>query len=617
MEIIRKRKKVISSSFRHGNSTKAGVEKVSRSNDKSSSSLGTTTTSFTSSSNKTSEEATVVPSTQTFKRSCPHRLTLLLKVLFIMACMLVLLMFFMMKFEMELNSNMTVTSTLSSPSAAAAAATTKKDDGGVGKSANVLKIGVFPFLDSTSLSQSSASAAKVYYPIYDIQEHILQSFDEELFKSSIQTIYNKKKIKFLKKNNKQMNRYLDGDIEEKKKTKVMTMILKKKKNQNNSDNNNEEKDSLNESKNRSVMVMTRKSYKGGKIADQVNQDRAIVILNPLSAAKQITTSNDGSQNDNNDIDHHNHSDSSMMIGIFDGHSQQGHIVAHYVQQELPKVLSKKLSSMLQHPFTKANNTNNEFLLKQTIIDAFNTTDSNIPVDYGMNAGCTTSIIIQIDKTTICTANVGDSQSFIIRYNKATKEVDIVYMTKKHKPDDVVERNRIEGMGGVVYIPRKKEERHNGVIMEVSSRVTIPNTPMGPVSLAMSRSMGDHDGKDVGLISVPTVDILQVTELKMKTTSKRNNDDTKSQYNESYDPDDVVLYAIAASDGLLDFITPLEIAERLAKSFADESGATAGRYGSNRELMNACEDLLLQASRSWSKLGMKYRDDITIAVSQIF
>lgn len=128
-------------------------------------------------------------------------------------------------------------------------------------------------------------------------------------------------------------------------------------------------------------------------------------------------------------------------------------------------------------------------------------------------------------------------------------------------------------------------------------------------------MGDHDGREVGVISEPTVDILNIAELKMKLiTSDTNENKGKG---EQYDPDEVTLYAVSASDGLLDFITPHEIAERLAESFSLQTRGISGNANEkNRELMNACEDLILKASESWSKMGAKYRDDITIAVSQI-
>lgn len=119
-------------------------------------------------------------------------------------------------------------------------------------------------------------------------------------------------------------------------------------------------------------------------------------------------------------------------------------------------------------------------------------------------------------------------------------------------------------------------------------------------------MGDHDGRSVGVISEPTIEILDVQQLK--TNAFKNYEQGNNQHSRN---SDIELYAVAASDGLLDFIQPIEIAQRLVQTFPHEL-----KYDANYALMDACEDLILQASKAWSNMGMRYRDDITIAVSKI-
>lgn len=392
-------------------------------------------------------------------------------VLIVMMFCAVLLLLFITYYKMGLNTDMNIlTDTLTSPSPG----TLDDDDNDVsndnlGKSANDIKIGVSTF-SSTKSSSPIHNHKNVYYPIYDMQQHILKSFDEELFKSkSIHDIYSKKKIQAWNKLDS-IDAYLSTST---------TNTINSSNGSNgstgsdSSDGSHGSIDSNGSSDSRSVMVMTRKSYKGGRLNQQVNQDRAIVILDPFSS-----------------IMPRNHQP-GMIIGIFDGHSTQGHVVAHYVQQKLPKVLTKEISSILK--LNNNNNANDAALeeqqeqIKQIIIQSFNTTDTNIPSTYSMEAGCTTSLMIQIDKSTIYAANVGDSQSFIIRYHHDKKKADVVYVTMKHKPEDEMERKRIENAGGHVFIPKRKFQEHNGVKMDISSRVTIPNTSIGPVSLAMSRS----------------------------------------------------------------------------------------------------------------------------------
>lgn len=407
------------------------------------------------------------------KQQCPYRFKQILKGFIVMCLLLLLLRYVVMRYELELNSNVAFSSLKSSSGDKKydkSNVGTSRDDDDPKAAASSIKIGVYPFVEvmtvNTETKDNSVtneieedpfdSSKMIFYPIFDIQEHILQSFDEEIYKSKsiIQKIYNKKRMKFLSKQ---------------KATKNSKWKIRRQNHKNNKNDIFVDPQVMERYYNNTVMIMTRKSYKGGSVQDQINQDRAMVVLNPF------LNSNDG-----------------MMIGIFDGHAQEGHIVAHVIQQTLPKILVQQLSPILFENSTIAttkNNTttrNNE-QLKRAITKSFTIADTNIPLEYGINAGCTTSLILQIDSYTIITANVGDSQSFIFQYNKSTKSTKIVYITRKHKPDDPIERKRIEGMGGKVSIPPVKEQIMNGQRIEISSRVEIPKTNIGPVSLAMSRS----------------------------------------------------------------------------------------------------------------------------------
>ena len=70
--------------------------------------------------------------------------------------------------------------------------------------------------------------------------------------------------------------------------------------------------------------------------------------------------------------------------------------------------------------------------------------------------------------------------------------------------------------------------------------------------------------------------------------------------------DIEVFAVSATDGLLDYVSVEIIAEHVAKGLY----ATDGPH-----LINACEDLIGHAARGWSEKG-RYRDDIAIAVSRL-
>jgi len=434
--------------------------------------------------------------------------------------------------------------------------------------------------NNTTIDTPTSSSIISYYPIFDIQD-MVHPFDEQID-------FNEKLKSFLLSSSSSSS----SSSSTSSKNKIIQEIKKKKYYDINK-----------------RVILTRRGYKGGLLQDQVNQDRAIIIDSILpSLSTQLLSSSSSSSP----------SSSSSLIGIFDGHASNGHFVSNFVQQYLPIVLEKYLVKTIEvehHQQQQRNNNNNNMttttrkregpgkesmlfntseLIQHVLKETFHIVDDKVPADYAYGAGCTTSILLQIGST-VYSANVGDSQSFIVSYIKSSNKVDIIYKTNKHKPDDPEERRRIESMGGYVDIPLLKEQEINGQIIDVSSRVIIPQIGSTPFALAMSRTIGDRDGRVVGVIAEPAIDVVSLSSFL---------NDNKNGYN------DVEFFAVAASDGLLDFIEPIDVAHRLARSLyeLDQPGTPT--------LVEACQDLIVEASQAWLNLASRYRDDITIAVNKI-
>ena len=112
------------------------------------------------------------------------------------------------------------------------------------------------------------------------------------------------------------------------------------------------------------------------------------------------------------------------------------------------------------------------------------------------------------------------------------------------------------------------------------------------SLAMSRSIGDWEPGKVGVIPDPTVVVMDLLDL-----SDGNGD--------------VEVFAICATDGLLDFVDINTVVKTIADSLYVEEG------WSSTHLLSACESIITTAGMLWSKaMNGRYRDDISIAVSKI-
>jgi serine/threonine protein phosphatase PrpC len=201
-------------------------------------------------------------------------------------------------------------------------------------------------------------------------------------------------------------------------------------------------------------------------------------------------------------------------------------------------------------------------------------DRTIPNVPGSGA---TSIVMVQQESKLFVANLGDSFGFVAEYGSdgVTK---IILQTKPHKPHLLEERQRIERAGGRIMLPSRPGE---------SSRVIIPVGNM-ELALAMSRSLGDIEGKDIGVLTaLPTIDVIPL-------------DNPKRQ-----------LFAVAATDGLMDFLNVQEVANNLGHVLF---GATSTK---KKRLVDLCEQLIMQASKEWNtRLGGQYRDDISIVVTKL-
>lgn len=141
------------------------------------------------------------------------------------------------------------------------------------------------------------------------------------------------------------------------------------------------------------------------------------------------------------------------------------------------------------------------------------------------------------------------------------------LTVDQNPDSPGEKERIEACGGFVSPPPEEG---------LSARVWL-DKDCTQVGLAMSRSIGDHAVKRVGVISEPVVTMHDIDP---------NVDD----------------YLIVASDGVWEFVESQTAVEIVSKCFENGEGAS-----------KACKLLIEVAAAKWHEYEGDYRDDITALV----
>jgi serine/threonine protein phosphatase PrpC len=306
---------------------------------------------------------------------------------------------------------------------------------------------------------------------------------------------------------------------------------------------------------------------GGTHSD--NQDRAILVDPfPLALSQMHEHREKGNPLHNN-----------FFMSIFDGHGLSGHVKADHAAATLPKVLQEQLEKYRTVHYTDAQ-------IRAALQASFWEVHRMGPLIH--DSGCTASAILGMGSD-LYFANTGDSRSMLVEIDMEQRQVNITHVTKPHKPDDPEERQRITKTGCIVIDPIPFHDHTARVADNTESKVS------SGLALAMSRSLGDYDFEQCGVIPEPTITVVD--------RSRHNKHGHK------------VLLAVSVTDGLFDEVTLEDIAHGLASPFLNRN-TYLGRFASALEL--AAEDLIRTASDRWlaNTTMFPYRDDITIAVRQV-
>jgi Serine/threonine protein phosphatase len=139
-------------------------------------------------------------------------------------------------------------------------------------------------------------------------------------------------------------------------------------------------------------VLTKRGYKGGFMTSQVNQDRPFIFHHFLNSPME---------------------EGHFVMGIMNGHGTFGHFVAQLVLMELIReLLVNQLIGLLAKEVQEKHIVDNH-----KWIELFQKIDQKLPKDLVDDGGCTASIVAKLSNDTIVVANTGDSETFIVGYQK--------------------------------------------------------------------------------------------------------------------------------------------------------------------------------------------------------
>ena len=249
-----------------------------------------------------------------------------------------------------------------------------------------------------------------------------------------------------------------------------------------------------------------------------------------------------------------------LFAAYDGHGDGGEHIAQYALHEIPRRLEQH-EDFLNGCYEKA--------FKDVFVDV----DRDLALESTIEplySGCTACVALLKDKH-LHFSNAGDSRAVIGRKNIVDGKVvfESLDMTVDQNPDSPGEQERIEKMGGFVSPPPEEG---------LSARVWL-DCNYSQIGLAMSRSIGDHAVKPIGVIATPVVTKYELT-----------------------DKDE---FMVIATDGVWEFLSSQQVVDLVSKDLQSGKGSS-----------EACQNLIEAAAAMWHRHEGDYRDDITALIIKV-
>lgn len=182
----------------------------------------------------------------------------------------------------------------------------------------------------------------------------------------------------------------------------------------------------------------------------------------------------------------NYPDKFYFFAVLDGHGSSGREASTAASDNFQQYFLEK--HLVKIPKLLTNKDRDSFLSK-----AFNNTEKKLKksgIDYSNSGTCCVSIFIQGNNCTI--ANLGDSRAVLCRWNRDKVAIEL---STDHKPTNKEEKARILKKGG-----RVERLSYNG---QPAGPYRVWADDEGP-GIAMTRTLGDIQAKQIGLISEPEI-----------------------------------------------------------------------------------------------------------------
>ena len=186
-----------------------------------------------------------------------------------------------------------------------------------------------------------------------------------------------------------------------------------------------------------------------------------------------------------------------ILGICDGHGEQGRTISNYISTIIPN----KIKSYLNSISNEINEDNFPKEIEPNIKSIFSTTNKKLNsmqiIDTSFSGTCLCSLLIT--QNSIISINLGNSKAIIgCQKNKENKSIFYPYnLTIEHTPLIEKEKERIIENGGDILYEKDEYNREFGPLKVWKKNILVPG-------LLITRSFGDKEANFIGVISEPEI-----------------------------------------------------------------------------------------------------------------
>ena len=258
-----------------------------------------------------------------------------------------------------------------------------------------------------------------------------------------------------------------------------------------------------------------------------------------------------------------------LFGVLDGHGPHGHFVSKFCKDYFIKKMNEFAMQCLKEKintpegvYDKLKKTKFQFI-HETFKRADNEMIKQNQFEYNFS-GTTCNLVFQFKKYLVC-ASVGDSRGILIFDNDTQTNQGIYNLSHDHKPDLPNEQERIIKNGGVVDKLNDQLGNKVGPFRVFRKGLTYPG-------LAMSRSLGDFQAKECGVITEP-----EINEYTINHNAK---------------------FMVICSDGVWEFLSNENVRD------------LGNEYYKKKDIGQFCSSLVQKSVEKWEEHDI-IRDDITV------